>query len=910
MKEIFEKYNSSIYFNSDKELCPITKISIGIALDYSESLSKDEVEKKPFCFSFPAKQFAAIWLSAGILLKNYSDDFCRTVDEHFQALNLMEGDKVEIFNTIAQIESFHKGLPVIKFNDQSGFTLKKKILQYINKVDPKRKLSNFSLYKKKRNLQKNQIDAISKILGAETLINTSLLTSKIILITGRNSSGDIREFLKSQTIYGETLAKILNANKNLEIKASLNSYVDLNNQEQRKGFLDFKKSLEIAVEYADNEGLIQMLVALKDLIGDDGGVNEGFDDLFKELVIKYKSESEDVEELDNLYPGVPKTEVDFQNIKAVVINDIKQLQEFPNIVDQFLKNNVPVFVITDRYPDRQQLEFFKTYFDGNNLHRINWNKAKINGLVGDDKTTTDFLDNDFWEICVKFAKQKIIIEVTEGNRIDKLMPEIRKKLTKYPEYERLRKAYYDNMESAFCSLKNSAKAGENTLELLNFFVLVFNDVKTFIDTELKSLIEELVNEIHSHVESDAINSKSIDLDNDNVFRQVFRINNKEFSIPEVIQDRKDNNFLKTKEISFPGFPYDEPPKHFLNDAVCNSFIPIVTIKCWPREASLTKGYLYKRICAGYFTDNLPEGIEFPDQYLLNSQAQIDKEIWDCFIINQINEKGEEIKIDGQESDLLDLKRGKYQSSAENGNVVKTNPVDCCVVLFEDDCYLFLPVNNHSKLLVGWQDDEQDRFVVKRLNSNQIDIGQLFFNYNFYVDLPTILKLNGFSFEEANKKTVELYEWRNVLSRLYEKSNNDINELTKLFIQTKQNNNDRLGESSPNTHNIKRWLTDDEILSPHLENLNLIFTAAGKSDFDKTKEIFRLRNEIRGMITSLSAAVKKDIEEKYSRKKEFTERSFEYTKQSVNISCQIHKITGIEWDLINVEYSKTRKVICD
>ena len=146
--------------------------------------------------------------------------------------------------------------------------------------------------------------------------------------------------------------------------------------------------------------------------------------------------------------------------------------------------------------------------------------------------------------------------------------------------------------------------------------------------------------------------------------------------------------------------------------------------------------------------------------------------------------------------------------------------------------------------------------------------------------------------------------------MFKKCNNDINELTNLLKQAKLKNMGMLEESSPNIHNIKRWLTDEEILSPHLKNLSLIFSAAEVFNLERVSEINRLRNEIRGMINSISAAVKRDIEEKYSRKKDFTEKSFEYTKQNVNITCKIHKISGIEWDLINVEYSKTRKVICD
>jgi len=494
MKKNFEKYNSSMYFNSDKDLSPVTKISIGIALDYSKALSEDKAEKKPFCFSFPSKQYSSIWLSAGILLKNYSDDFCGTVDKHFHALNLHQGDKVEIFNTIAQFEYLCNGLPVIKFKEESClFTLSKGMLQYINRVDNNKTLNKFSLYRKKRDAQKKKIDAISKILGADTLINSSLLTSKIILITGRNSSGNFREYMKKQIIYGETIDKILNINNNLENKASLNSYVDINSQEHKNKFLNFKKELEIVAENADDDILNKTLRNLKDLIGEDGIPSEGFDDLFKELVANYKEKSEDIDVLENLYPGAHKEKVDLKNIKAVVINDIKQVQEFPDTIEKFLKNHVPVFVITDRYPDKQQLDFLRTFIESNDFYRLNWNKTKINGLLGINSASMGFLDNDFWEICLRFARQNITIEVSEGNRIDELMPEIRRKLKDFPAYERLRKSYYDNLESAFCSIKNSEKAGENTCELLSPFFQVFNDVKTYINPELKALIEEIVN---------------------------------------------------------------------------------------------------------------------------------------------------------------------------------------------------------------------------------------------------------------------------------------------------------------------------------------------------------------------------------------------------------------------------------
>jgi hypothetical protein len=157
-------------------------------------------------------------------------------------------------------------------------------------------------------------------------------------------------------------------------------------------------------------------------------------------------------------------------------------------------------------------------------------------------------------------------------------------------------------------------------------------------------------------------------------------------------------------------------------------------------------------------------------------------------------------------------------------------------------------------------------------------------------------------------TFRLYVWRQLLQELFIQHGNSAENLTNFLTGIKNDNFGILEMSTPAIYNVRNWLYNEAILAPDLVNIQLIFTAAGYNGPVTPTEISDIRNDIRGKLISISSAVKKNIEKKFSGRLIIADSSFEYTKNNITITGNIKRIATIVRNILILEYSRTRKVM--
>jgi len=908
MNNLIKHYEGKYFVNLGRHLfSPISKTMIGLSLDYCDLILNGKDSPNPMFFCFPEKNSASLWLSIALLTNYYYEDHINNIIDEIE---FVRGEKVEIFGCIAKVkrcgkDHLGKDFVEIDFKDQP-YQIYPWLRPQLSKVEPSRMLNNFRRFAHSMQKAKLERNPISKILEPKdaVIINLNNLESKVLLISGRGNTNALRTLLNSIKVYEESLSNIFSEKKNLILKPDLESFKDLFSSDTENKIKEFIKWLKKLGEELDVAEIKIEFDKIIDLLLNDNTISAEFDHKFLAFCDEFQETIPKLVFLRKIYPGIQDKLP--SKLRAVIINDINQAKNYPDTIDGFLKNNIPVLIISSRLEDNiSNLDFYDVLIKNNpNYYRINWDKNKIRNLTEIVEADQIYIDQLLWNDCLRFSKQNINIEIYPDEGLDKLIPELRREFKKFPEYETLKQAYYDFLELAMTLVKNSKTKCTNTNYLIELFLEVFNPQKNSIDKNLSQLLLKSL----SHIDKFELNSKNIS-GVENNFADSIIVNGKEINIPNFTY-KKNLPTKETNQMVFTGFPYNEPFKNYLNATIFKFFVPNITILAWPNEADLTYNYLYRRLKSGYFTDKIPNEIKFPEELLLKSPMDVENEISKIFTNANIQETNALLN-GNHENDLFDLSRSKFCKYTSNGNAPLSNPVECYIILFDDDSFMFMPVNTSkkSKVIIGWQENDNNDFFVEKLEADQIEVGQLFFDIDFFANLQTILRISGHNTDETNELTSKLFLWKTKINELFEIHNNNFEELAAFLMQIRNDNIEILNKANPEIHNLHNWISNDEILAPDLPNIQLILIAAGNNNQDVAFEIYKIRNQIRGSLTSLSSEVRKDIQKKFTNKRFIGGSSFEYEKNNVKISCDIKKIESINTNIVIMEYSKTRKVLC-
>jgi len=874
---------------------------------------KKAKENSPFFFCFPDKNYSSVWLSVGLLTNFFLEDYIQ--NDNDPGINPVPESNYEIYGNIAKYKRLDDtGRLVFMFAKKAQVPIHSKLRKFLKNTSRQRLSQLRDYYSNRQQIIENR-SAISRILEPDEgiLVNDQTLNSKVLLITGRNNTGKFREYIQNTIICGESLNQIFTRNGNLILKENLLAFIGTADDDYERKELEF---IDLLKAFSDTVTDQDLCAELNDLFESliENAITEDFDTQFCQIVNEYGGEIPDLGYLkDHLYPGFrPKLP---ENLKAVIINDIFQYELYSDSIKSFINNGIPVFIISDRLVDfHNNPSFYNNLFERHDACRINWNKGKIQELVQIEDHENNFVDAEFWTFCKRFALQKINIEIFDGCIIDHLMYDLRREIKIYPDYQRLREAYYNFLETAYCLVKNSDQRNEDLDYLTNCFRTVLNDVRNIINQELLTNLEEALQQI----EAFESNTKEIVADKNN-FSTSLNINGRSVTIPVFAEN---NNFpdYDMEQIVFTGFPYNESLRYFLHDAVCRYFIPDITVKTWPVESELTQRYITRRLRSGYYTDKICGESGFPANSLLLNNDVIQFEIDNS--LNIIDRRNNNVMPNypdqppaddyDPEGDLVILAGARFNFQQYDANAPLVNPVRCHTVVFEDDSYLYMPIKGaegvKAKVMIGRFDRFTNKFIVEKIDEGQLEAGQYLFDIDFYVDLPNVLRLSGFNQSEAESLTSRLYVWRQLLQNLFDQNGNSVEELTNFLISVKNDNPYTLEKSTPAIYNVRNWMHNEDILAPDLVNILLIFVAAGYHGPVTPSMIIEIRNKIVGSLIKLSHVVRNDIEKKFSGRLIIADSTFDYTKNNITISGDIKRIAAIVRNDLIVEYTRTRKVI--
>ncbi|HZL09463.1 MAG TPA: hypothetical protein VFC65_05650 [Prolixibacteraceae bacterium] len=594
--------------------------------------------------------------------------------------------------------------------------------------------------------------------------------------------------------------------------------------------------------------------------------------------------------MENKYPGYQ--ELLPQKLRAVVINDINQINDYPNTIKGFLDNKIPVIFISNRnIENTTELDLYKRLFNGNpEYYRINWNIDKIKALCKCEEN--DYIDKALWIQCKRYAKQNIQIKVVEENELDKLAPKILKHIKELDSSERLQKSFYNSFYPALYALKNSSQTNQQIKDLILEFQIVFNEIRYLgISQEIVSDIENAIRLASDFKENTKVYSLS-----SNIFTNRSSTHtNPKMKIP--VEMNKINIPTSTTEsILFTGYPYNEYADKYLLNSACVDFIPNIEIICWPQEASLTHGYLKRRIKAGYFDDFLEGLVSINDDYSLKNEADFENEIntflkLDSSIPNESN----------QEETLESLYNFKYKGYSSNQINDNTFKVKCNILNFDDGSFMFLP---KQSTILAQAENNQGKTKINKTNFHELNIGSRIFKY--IKDRSTFRKISRHD-KEVEGYFLKLERWKDILERLYTTSDNNLDTLEKLLSDIKQKQN--FVEGNPCKSSLQRWLFDDEIIKPETTNLRIILYAAKIENIEeKLNELDFAYRSVLSYTIGLSSNIKKNIAKQLTTRTKVHNNFFIKINGS-EIEVETRTIASLDKNEIEIDYHNTRKILC-
>ena len=919
MLELFNNLSKKYYLQlGDYRFSPLTQLTSGMSLEYCHRLKENQCSKQPFLFCLPEKKAGALWISVSLLTNYYLEDYVSLGDE---GISVKKDDKVFIFGCVAQVERVQNGSIYLKFKDQGGLQLNDKLRNQLSLAPHSRVLNNFKKYQKERSKSRKNRNPISKILYPkdEVFINQRNLKSKILLVAGRGQVREFHDFLETLEIYGEKLRKVFPEGENLIITPDLKRYKVGSNICSEKSEEEFIQLLLKAFGKNSFREVKHSILEILEIYKVNDKITKDFDYLFSKMIDDYIDILPEVKILDDNYPGYSEDLTD--EFRAVVINDVSQLSDYPNTVNYFLQKNIPVIVFSDRkVVSIKEIDFYKNLFQNNqDFFRINWNKKKLNALKQFSKEpsrnvdlhkcengTHDYndsvssklipsaedyyIDQELWNQTLRYEGQIINIESYQGCQLDTFAPILVKHVRELDEFEILQKSFYKNLLPALYALKNSPSSNECVRKLINTFCKDFELVADQLPNDvsqdfLKTIAEAEVFRDNSKEFESEVRLFTIRIPNDLVENFTIPLDSREVYLPNEYRDR----------MVFTGFPFSEFGNNYLINSVNKFYVPNIELRCWPYEASLTYNYLKRRIKGGYFNDFLPEGIHLDRELRIESDDDIESEIdkmLHCSYIASDSYSAEE-----NLSQIYQFKYKGFLSSQDSSTIWK---VSCDVLNFENGDFMFL---RKGSTILCLSEDAQGKMKVSKKSADQFIHGDVVFR--FIKDRTAYLEISKRD-REVRKSYEVLDTWKSVLQDLYSRHGNSTRNLESFL--TKQKSERKL-RGNPVHANLERWLFDEEVISPDEDNLRLILSSAEVPNLEEQLALLEKAYKIAtAHRISLSTRIKNEISSKLSKKFELN-GDFEINVDGAIIEVETRTISSVDRNGIEVDYHNTRKILC-
>lgn len=891
MKKLIECFRKRHFLTlGDKQFSPIMEASIGLVLDYIHKAQSKENTEFPLFLCFPNKYNASLWLSIAILRNCFFDDYIYNATK---SIDFRRGQKVLIYNSVAEVMMANRQVVKLIFKGGEQVSINEKHWSNISLAKPNRTLNTFKKYAENRRGFIANRNVISKILdpNEEEVINQNNLDSKVLLVSGRGNVLLFKELLNKEKIYGEPISKTFSTDRSVIITPDLKAYNEIFNSDYKERYSKFRNLLSRLVSVMQQEELKVYIKELYDSLISQNCITPEFDVSFRDFVNEYIDAIPKLKFVYRVYPGLKETIP--PKLRAVIINDIQQAEEYKNTIKHFIDLKVPVIVISDRnIVTSKDIGFYNYLFDNNpHDYRLNWNRKKINALM-EFESDYNYLDLKLWQHSKRYAQQVIELNVYPPHELDQLLPQLLGWIKELDDFEVLQKKFYNYLYPALFALKNSRESDPIIIDLVSRFKSTLDSVEHIIQN--KEILEGLKNTI-SLMENFEVNTKLYSNSN-YVFSNKIPLNSgNELKIPLDMLS-VNTPTLNTTKLLFTGYPLNEYLDRYLIDSVCMLFVPTVVVKCWPKEASLTYGYLKRRIKSGYFIENIDDICNLIDNYLLKKEEDIEEEIGSYLRTNQFPSLEE---IDEEPLEYLHtFKYRGYQGNIEEKYSFTTS---CEIVNFENGFFMFIPVNS---TVLGQSEDSKGKLRVARLKLDDLNIGDRIFT--FATKRSVYRRLS-----KSNKRLEECFDildlWRNALKNLYIECGEDLDVLERRLKAVKKDNG--LKKGNPVKSSLQRWLFDDEMISPEIDNLRIILKAAGVNPLEDLLENINFAyKSIASFTIRLSSEIRNKITKELSTHNTDSNK-FIIIIDEIKIQVEAKRIISISHNKIEVDYSNTRRFLC-
>ena len=906
MKEFIANLEKSYQLKiGDRELSPINKASLGIVLNYVSEVRKNGL-RQPLIISYPAKKETSLYLAAGILMQFFMEDYDNQIESRFEQLNLKDGDRITIFG---EPTKWHKDNRIeITELVPSEFGRERKVslhpipnsyLPYINRDSSRtsRIISKEILNRRLNELRINR-KAIDRILGAEEKygINTAILDSKMVLISGRGNMSVFQNTLKDLRIYNEPMSEIFSVGNNLLLEQSLEEYNSIFNGSDNEDS-EFYRELftQASQSYKGSSGrslLKELIQAVNDNMFRTSVFVEKYNQFLQELE---ESEKDMFFNLNDYHPGI--TEDLPSNLKAVIINDIRQFDSFHTTVEKFISRGIPVIILTDRQFDFiRPLEFSSNIFNSEKKYlTLNWNKEKILELIPLGNPHAGYFDQEIWRTAVCYARQKLSMRVFSAGEIEDVFFSLPGEISSLQGFEQLKQAFWRYMYPAGFIIKNTSGRLMSIQVPVKKFSEVFEPVKLLLGERTRLLIDKAIDLYTKFI----YNPKSWNAEKP-LYTQKIGIGDIHYEIPH-----SNHEFRKVRRIKegmealcFPGFPYNEKSNRLLADAVSRYFVSDLTLLVWNKECATTKNYLKKILLAGYFLDNLDISLGFPQHLLLADSEKVNAEV-DSYLplCSSSFAPDEESKLNSFFDTVSYLRHSKYALHADNNNGFS---VKCNIIHLDRSEFIYLPYT--SKILARTELASGETGL-KQSVFEELSVGQTVYQYHTKrSDLRSFARADE-SLEQAFK---DLEIWKRCLLDAYSLANNHTGHLESYLTSQKQN----YGLSgNPSRGNIQRWLFDDDLISPEEDNLRIILHGGCCMNIDNAVEkTIKAAGLVKSFSISISAQIKRLIAGRVGKKGQNNDHEFTISIEGISVKVSSRTIEGLERNDVLIDYSYTRKII--
>lgn len=912
MDKLFLDIEQNYFLNiGDGKLSPISQGTIGLCMTYIENFQKEEFEKKPLVIGLPSKQWATIWLSAGIMTNLFHKEIPLLNQGSLNDLNLKEGDKIRIFGRSTIWKGFNqngKGQILVSQSIRNSMGMREDNISNISLAERwipfiERDLSNnksiisAKLLNKKIQEKRTKETTIEKILNYKKKkdlgINSNSLTSKLLMVTGRGDKGKFIRQLKQATIYNDSLAETFMLNKNILVEVDLENYISLtDSQFVEKAELYKKRADKILTKIkVTKSSSVKILEDLIESLKSGNYLSSNFKSELEKLLDLLEEEEQDIlEDLYDAHPGVETKLPD--SLKVVILNDIHLVETYPRVIGDVCKKGIPVIILSDFYSDFQD-DLIDDYY------RFFWNTPKIKYLLTLEEKE-NLLDKELWKLAKRFSGQFIGVEQFDNSEIEDKFSQLSRSFYSVEGFEKLKKIYWKSFFPLFNLIKNSPnKIDFSFIERhLEEFSLELEKLKG----QLPSIISEPLNKILSNLSSGFYNPKNL-VTHSHVYQQDVDVNESCLSVPfsalkNVIKIKQTSS--KNHKITFTGEPYKEKYTEILKKACLYDFIPEITVLCWKSEGAKILRYLTKLYKEHYFTDNVSAIHAIPHQYNLITQDTINSEVNEIIMSNEdVSNSRIYTPTDDLFIHLRKYNHTQYKQSS------KEESISANILNFRNGDWMYLPKGS-KVLTVNLRTDGV--LIIKKTKWNELKPRIQIIQYSLD---NTVLRKIAKNKSQLYETFDDLNIWREALENLYncfDGSTSDKYAGLEKILDTTNKLKHKIG--NPSRGNLVRWRNDTELLAPLEGNLRLILEASEQIEqIDKVllarKKVLRFNNQIRREIKYEAIEKMKEIFDKES-----TKNSFSINIKGFGIKINIRTILSLEQEPVDVSYSVTRKIISD